>query len=247
MASRAGLAALALTDHDCLDGLPEFHRSANGFEPVSGVEISARFKESDVHILGLFIDPDRGPLRENLKKLARDRERRAGTIVDRLRSHGVPIDMDHVRAKSPQGTLGRPHVAMALVEMGEARTVDDAFRRYLRPRTPGYVTKPGPLPAEAVEWIHQAGGAAVLAHPGILKRSSWIQGFAEAGLDGIEVWHPKHGESSRRTFLQMAERLNLVPSGGSDYHGPSVGEARIGQEPVPLECLERLRKRCSPG
>jgi len=244
MGRDAGLTALALTDHDCLDGIAAFTAAAAGFEPVPGVEVSARHRQADVHVLGLFVDPDDAELRHRLGGLQTARRERSRIMVDRLRAIGIPLTLDLVGKHAGQGAVGRPHLALALVELGAADSVDDAFRRYLRPRTPGYVPRAGPSPAEAVAWIHEAGGAAVLAHPGLLRERTWVDAFAEAGLDGIEVWHPKHDEAARTFWMTAARRLDLVPSGGSDYHGAAVGDARVGQEPVPLESLERLRERC---
>lgn len=243
MGSRAGLAAFALTDHDCLDGLAAFREAANGFEPIDGVEISARQDGSDVHILGLFIDPTDRSFRERLEGLARARRERSGAMIERLQAAGVPIREEHVLKHAGRGTVGRPHVALALMELGLAGTMDEAFRKFLRPRTPGFVPRPGPSPREAIAWVHEAGGVAVLAHPGLLRRGTWIDAFAEAGLDGLEIWHPKHRPEQRAQLLRTASRLDLVPSGGSDYHGASVGDAQVGQEPVPMECLGRLRER----
>jgi predicted metal-dependent phosphoesterase TrpH len=243
LAREAGLAALALTDHDCLDGWDAFQAAADRFEPVCGVEVSARYEKADIHILGLFVDPGDATLRARLEDMARTREERLRTMVERLNRLGVELTEEQVRRQSPLGTVGRPHVAMALVAMGTVPSVDEAFRLYLRSKRPAYVPRPGPSPREAIAWIHGAGGAAVLAHPGLLRRREWIDVFAEWGLDGIEVWHPKHTPKTRAAMTLAARRLDLVPSGGSDYHGPSVGDSQIGQEPVPLESLECLRRR----
>jgi len=132
---------------------------------------------------------------------------------------------------------------MALVSRGAAATVDEAFRLYLRRRTPAYVPMTCPTPAEVITWIHDAGGVAVLAHPGLSRKLEPVRDYANAGLDGIEVWHPKHGPGTQRTCLDLANHLGLVPSGGSDYHGPRVGDSQVGQEPVPIQVLERLRER----
>jgi hypothetical protein len=243
LAREAGLAAMALTDHDCLDGFAAFRAAAVGFLAVPGVEVSAREGGADIHVLGLFVDPDHAGLRARLEHLARARAERMDAMLDRLQKVGIRVTRSDVLAHSPQGTLGRPHLAMALVAVGAARSVDDAFRRYLRPRMPGYVANLGPSPAEAIAWIHEASGYAVLAHPGLCRSLGQAAAYADAGLDGIEVWHPKHGPGMRESCLALAERLGLVPTGGSDYHGPRVGDSRVGQEPVPLDVLERLRDR----
>jgi len=121
--------------------------------------------------------------------------------------------------------------------------VDDAFRLWLRRGRPGYVSRWAPAVEEAISWIHEAGGVAVMAHPGTVKRNAWVRRYAAAGLDGLEVWHPRHPPRLRRAYLRLARELSLVPSGGSDYHGPEMGKSVPGQEPVPVEILERLRER----
>jgi len=246
LAREAGLAACALTDHDCLEGIVEFTEAADGFEPVGGVEISARQDGCDVHVLGYFLDPHAGGLTEHLASLAQTRRERTAAMLGRLGTLGIELDPEELAREAGPGTIGRPHIAHALVARGKARSVADAFRRYLRPGTPGYVPKAGPSPAEAIEWIHEAAGVAVLAHPGLLKRRRWIREMADAGLDGLESWHPKHGKDQVRNFLTLARELDLVPTGGSDYHGGRVGDARVGQEPVPEETMDRLRAR-RPG
>ena len=234
---------MALTDHDCVDGLEAFQNAARDFTPICGVEISARDRDGDVHILGLFIDPTDAQLRERLGGLARAREERLLAMMEKLERIGIPLTREEIQFHCRQGTVGRPHVAMALVTRGSARTIDEAFRLYLRRRMPGYVPMSGPSPVDVIGWIHDAGGVAVLAHPGLARSFEPVTAYTDAGLDGIEVWHPKHGPSIQNTCLDLANRLGLVPSGGSDYHGPRVGDSQVGQEPVPLEVLDRLHAR----
>ena len=243
LGTEARVAAMALTDHDCIDGLEAFQNAARDFTPICGVEISARDRDGDVHVLGLFIDPADARLRERLNGLAQAREERLLAIMGRLDRIGIPLERAEIEVHCRQGTVGRPHVAMALVARGAVRTIDEAFRLYLRRRMPGYVPMTGPSPAEVIAWIHDAEGVAVLAHPGLARSLEAVSGYVEAGLDGIEVWHPKHGPGVQATCLELANRLGLVPSGGSDYHGPRVGDSQVGQEPVPLETLERLSAR----
>jgi len=243
LGTESQVAAKALTDHDCIDGLEAFQNAARDFTPICGVEISARDRDTDVHILGLFIDPADPKLRQRLGGLAHAREERLLAMMGRLERIGIPLARAEIQVHCQQGTVGRPHVAMALVARGAARTIDEAFRLYLRRRMPGYVPMSGPAPAEVISWIHDAGGVAVLAHPGLARNLEPVNGYAEAGLDGIEVWHPKHGPGIQNTCLDLAGRLGLVPSGGSDYHGPHVGDSQVGQEPVPLEVLEQLSAR----
>ena len=243
LGNEAGLSAFALTDHDTVAGFPEFARAAERFEPVCGVEVSSRHEGADVHILGLFVDPEDSQFADRLQGLENKRKDRARSMIERLAEHGVSLSWEAVVRHAGTGTVGRPHVAKALVEAGAVTSFDAAFRKYLRPGCVAYVESPGPEPAEAIRWIHEAGGVAVLAHPGLLRRQEWIELLAEAGLDGLEVWHPRHDAGTREALLRLAGRLDLVPSGGSDYHGPGVGDAVVGQEPVPALFLERLRDR----
>ncbi len=243
LARRAGLAAMALTDHDCLDGLPEFRAAADGFVPVDGVEISCRRDRVDVHVIGLFIDASHPALIRRLGELLEARRRRLSAMVNKLRGLGVAITEEDVASFTEHGTVGRPHVARALVEAGVVGSVDEAFAKFLRPRRPAYVPSPGPDPGEACRWILEAGGVPVLAHPGLVRHDGWIPGLVDEGLAGLEVWHPKHNPRQRARYLKLARDLDLVPTGGSDYHGSSVGDALVGQEPVPADSLERLRER----
>ena len=243
LSREAGLVAQALTDHDCMDGLPEFRAAAEGFEPIDGVEISARKDEVDVHVIGLFVDPRDQGLIDRLAGLITARAERARAIVRKLRALGVAITDEEVNRFSEHGSIGRPHVARALVEAGVTRSVEEAFHKYLRPHRPAFVPSPGPSPEEACGWILEAGGTPVLAHPGIARHDEWIPGLVDAGLAGLEVWHPKHNARQRAHYLKKARDLDLVPTGGSDYHGSSVGDAQVGQEPVPAESVERLRAR----
>jgi len=243
LAREAGVTACALTDHDCLDGFLEFQEAAEDFEPLCGVEISARQENHDVHVLGYLLDPRHEGIRSHLEALAETRRGRTASMLERLAQLGIHLDPEEVAQNAGPGTIGRPHLAHALVATGNAGSVTEAFRKFLRPGTPGYVPKSGPTPAEAIEWIHAAGGVAVLAHPGLLKRRRWIREMAEVGLDGLEVWHPKQGNEQSRWFAELARSLDLVPTGGSDYHGKRIGDARIGQEPVPVDTVDRLRER----
>jgi predicted metal-dependent phosphoesterase TrpH len=243
LAGESGVEALALTDHDGTLGFEEFSAAARDFEAIPGVEVSSLHGGVEIHMLGLLVRPEDPLFCDRLAGLRRDREERIRRITERLRENGIPIDDEEVLSLAGKGAPGRPHVARVLVAMEVVESVDQAFRLWLRRGQPGHVSREAPTPEEAISWIHEAGGVAVLAHPGTFKRNSWIRRFAEAGLDGLEVWHPRHPPRLRRAYLRLARELHLVPSGGSDYHGPEMGKSVPGQEPVPREILERFRDR----
>lgn len=245
MALAAGISALALTDHDAITGLPELHAAAagTGLVIVDGVELSASAGANDIHILGYLFDPAHPPLLDALERFRGGRRARAERIVARLNDLGVEIALADVERHAAGGSLGRPHVAHALLEMGYVETFDEAFQRYLGHRAPAYVPKPRLEPEEAVQLIRDAGGAAVFAHPGTANRDDLLPRLVAAGLAGIEVWHPKHAAGQVAHYQRLAAQYDLVPSGGSDFHGAAVGDVRIGMMDVPDTTLARLRER----
>lgn len=245
MALEAGVSVLALTDHDAISGLPELHEAAagTGLTIVDGVELSASAGANDIHILGYLFEPTHPPFVEALERFRGGRRTRAERIVAKLNELGVEIALSDVERHAAGGSLGRPHVAHALLEMGYVETFDEAFQRYLGHRAPAYVAKPQLEPEEAVRLIRAAGGVAVFAHPGTANRDDLIPRLVAAGLGGIEAWHPKHGAGQVAHYRRVAEQYDLVPSGGSDFHGAAVGDVRIGMMDVPEDTLVRLSAR----
>ena len=250
MAREAGLEAVGVTDHDTLAGLPAARAAAAraGVELVPGVELSAEVelggRRVDVHVLGYWVDEGDEPLVELLAERRRARERRMARILERLAAAGVVLDEDRVRAIAGEAAIGRPHIARALVEAGVVATVAEAFERFLSPGRPGYVPRAPLEPARAFAAIRAAGGVPVLAHPGLLpaRAQSLLPAWKAQGLLGIEVYHTKHTAAQAQTFLAWARDLDLVPTGGSDCHGPQPGQPElIGQVRVPRAWLERLR------
>ncbi len=242
LALEHGLLAVALTDHDTVDGLPEARRAAegDGLDFVPGIEISCEAGGVEVHLLGYLIDEENAPLR---KSLAESREQRAGrgrAMVARLNALNVAIRFEDVEREARGGVVGRPHVARALVASGAVASEDEAFRRYLRNGAPAYVPKEGLTSAEAIRLVRGAGGAVVLAHPGLYSGTDLVPRLVGEGLAGIEVWHPKHGIEQTRRLVETAERLGLVATGGSDFHDPASGSFP-GLAGVPIATIERLR------
>jgi len=244
-AGRARLAAIAITDHDTLDGIAPAAAAARpaGIELIPGVELSASDGPSDVHLLGYFLDPATPGLDEELLALRDGRFLRAQRTVELLNRIGAPVSFERVLAIAGPAPIGRPHIATALVEAGHATTMDQAFERFIGYHAPAFVPKRALDPAAAVELIRRAGGVAVLAHPGSLRRDDLIPGLVARGLGGIEVWHPKHDGTRVRHYQKIAGKHGLSITGGSDFHGGGRGTSTVGDQPVPTGVLDSLRAR----
>lgn len=255
LAMERGLTALAITDHDSVDGVGPAMAAADalratrgegGPEPpeiVPGIEISSALEGNDVHVLGYFVDWRSAALASRLERFRDERRARAHAILERLATLGVPVAEEEVFASAGPGVVGRPHIAHALLRAGHVPTIDVAFQRYLGTNGSAFVPRPAFHSAEAVRVIREAGGAAVVAHPAMLA-TRLIEHLAGAGLAGIEVWHPQHGMATQRRWRELARTLDLVASGGSDFHGPHRGVG-LGEMPVPARALADLRERAT--
>ncbi len=245
LARRARLTAVAITDHDTVEALEPAARAAGeaGIEFVPGIELSSSDGNSDVHILGYFLDPETPGLADELRLLRDGRYLRAQRTVELLDQMGAGVEFERVIEIAGPAPIGRPHIAEALVEAGHAASLDEAFERFIGYHAPAFVPKRALDPGGAVELIRRAGGVAVLAHPGSLRRDDLIPGLVRRGLGGIEVWHPKHDEGRVRRYREIAERYDLAITGGSDFHGGGRGSSAVGDQPVPEEVLEPLRAR----
>jgi predicted metal-dependent phosphoesterase TrpH len=243
----AGVTTFSVTDHDTVDALGEAARLARrvGLALIPGVEITAVHEGRDVHILGYFIDPaDRNFLRF-LSDARTDRLRRADLILDRLRALGAPIDRACLFAATDTGrrAIARPIIARALVAAGHVQDVAEAFDRFLGEGRPAYVPRTGASPADVVATIHRAGGIASFAHPGTTRRDELIADLAAAGLEALEAFHSDHSNEQTRHYLQLADRLALAVSGGSDYHGRGVKRSDLlGRVHLPLDHFAALER-----
>ncbi|MBU1276145.1 MAG: PHP domain-containing protein [Proteobacteria bacterium] len=235
-AAEAGLAAVALTDHDTTEGLAEFLSAAQpgGPELVPGVELSvARPGGGSIHLLGLWVDPGEPRLEKGLERVQQARRERNPKMVARLREMGVEIAMEEVEAAAGGGQVGRPHFAQVLVDKGVVHNLGEAFGRYLKRGAPAYVEKQRLEPGEAMALIRGAGGVTVLAHPGLLELhplvlEKLVAGLKDLGLMGIEAYYSEHKPSQERQLLGLAARLGLAVSGGSDFHGANKPGIRLG-------------------
>jgi predicted metal-dependent phosphoesterase TrpH len=247
-AQAAGLAAIALTDHDTTGGVPEAARAgeALGVRVVSGCEFSVKAPWGELHLLAYFLPPGHARLEDFLAGTRTARQRRAEQIVGHLRRLGVVIELGDVVQASKGGALGRPHVARVLIQRGVCADMNDAFARFLGRGRPAYVEKPLPTLQQVAELVHAVGGIAVAAHLGDHGTEGQIRQFQEQGLDGLEVRHPSHSPGTERRLTKIAERLGLAISGGSDWHGDmELGDshAPLGGLDIPLEWLTQLEER----
>jgi len=243
-AVRVGLRALALTDHDTIEGIAAAQVAANAadIELVAGVELSAYEGDQEVHILGLHLG-DLDEMRRSLEVFRVARRQRAVDIVGKLNEMGVRITFEDVIAVAGDAAIGRPHVARAMVENGWAMDLRDAFDRYLGAGRPAYFDKRRIGIGEAIDLVHRCGGIAVLAHPGQDGNLARIAALTAVGIDGIEVIHPSHSTEDRARLLALTSHFGLVPSGGSDSHGSADGIRVVGAMKVPGEWLELQRAR----
>ncbi len=243
-AKRIGLKAIALTDHDTLDGIAVATETgiALGVRVVPGIELSAVEGDAETHILGLHLSDTR-QIEAQLVALREMRRGRAERIVHRLNELGVRVEMVAVLEQAGAGAIGRPHVARAMIAEGWAVDFRDAFDRYLGSGRPAYVPKDRLSASDAIGVIHRAGGIAVLAHPAQSGTRDRVEAFTRAGIDGVEVRHPSHTPEDVARLTALVDFFGLVPSGGSDWHGAAEGARTLGMMRVPESWLERQDAR----
>jgi predicted metal-dependent phosphoesterase TrpH len=242
---KAGLAALALTDHDSVEGCARAAAAcaAAGIEFIAGAELTAEHEDIEVHLLGYFLDTQNQKLLGEIAKFQAVRQDRIREMVAKLNRLKVPLQAEAVFALANCKSPGRPHVARALAQAGLVRNMDEAFDRFLKKNRPAWVPKAKMSALEGVELIQQAGGLAVMAHPGLNRTDDIIPALVEAGLDGIECFHTKHSTALSERYLEIADQYHLLVTGGSDCHGFSKGKPLIGTVKLPYECVEKLKAK----
>jgi predicted metal-dependent phosphoesterase TrpH len=253
LAAEAGLAAIAVTDHDTVSGVAEALAAGErfGVQVVPGVEISTVSGGQDIHVLGYGIDFRDGRLLMRLQQLRETRERRNELILAKLAELGMPLSMEDVKAeaaavKRKDDTIGRPHIAAAMQRRGYVATVQEAFDRFLAKGGAAFVKVPRISPETAIAWIREAGGAPVLAHPGLYKDDDLVERLAGLGLAGIEAYHADHSREEERMYAALAERCGLLVTAGSDFHGYRDGvpfHAPLGSKRVAATVIEQLMLR----
>lgn len=248
LAAQRGLVAIAITDHDTMDGALDARAlDVPGILIVTGVELSCSREGEDVHILGYGVDPLAPELGRLLIERGDERRLRAVTIVERLAGLGVTVSIERVSAIAGAGTIGRPHVARALVEAGYVASVGEAFDRFLASGRPAYIDRPVLTPERAIRAIHGAGGSAVLAHP--LYSPGYVDflpALVEAGLDGLEVIYPDHNGATQRRLAALAASYGLVATGGSDFHADAGQPGHgLGESTVLVDIVDQLAERAT--
>jgi predicted metal-dependent phosphoesterase TrpH len=247
-AKDCNISVLAVTDHDTLEGLPVAMAEASrvGLQVVTGVEITAHVGDLEIHILGHFIDSDDNRLAEFLASSRNDRIERAHRMIEKLWTLGLPLDADEVLSLAPGPSVGRPHVAQAMIRRGYVASLKEAFDRYLTPGKPGYVERSRIPATEVIRAIKEAGGVPSLAHPAHYGRDEIILSLVQQGLMGLEVYHPEHDTESLFRYERMRLEYGLLAVGGSDYHGTeglrSIG---LGRSALPEERFEQLAAAAS--
>ncbi|MFC1992084.1 PHP domain-containing protein [Chloroflexota bacterium] len=241
----AGLTLIALTDHDNVDGIAEALEESKNFprlKVIPGVEISTDVPDGEVHMLGYFIDYNHEELLSALKKMRDSRQKRAQGMVENLAKLGLPIDWKRVREIAGSGSIGRPHIAQALLEKGYITDFNEAFSRYIGWGGPAYIMREKMTPAEAVELILRAEGLPVLAHPlTINDPESLIAKLKESGLAGLEAYYKNYTAEDTGRLVGLANKYGLIVTSGSDYHGlVDSTETMIGRIAIPLAAAERL-------
>src|SRR6266404_3592352 len=244
-AKRQDLSGLALTDHDTVEGCARAAVAceAAGIEFIAGTELTAEQEGHEIHILGYAINIQNTKFLAEIQKFQLVRQNRVREMVARLNQMDVPLQAEEVFALANCRAPGRPHVARALVEAGLVANLDEAFERFLKKNRPAFVPKFKMSAADAIDLIHQAGGVAVMAHPGLNRTDEVIPGMVEAGLDGIECFHTKHSTATAARYLELADRFHLLVTGGSDCHGLSKGRPLIGTVKLPYQHVEKLRAK----
>jgi 3',5'-nucleoside bisphosphate phosphatase len=250
LAKAQNLDAVALTDHDTVTGLAELVEEVNqsGIEAVPGVELSANFFPGTLHILGYGFNPQ-GPIRQKLERFQKARAERNPQILEKLKTLGMPLTLEEVQKLSgAKNQIGRPHIAKVMEMKGYVESYEEAFDKYLTKGGPAYIRKAGWTAKECIDLIHESGGAAVIAHPIQMKLQGMelrakLKELAEMGMDGLEVVHPDHSLRDQALFIRLAEELDLLPTGGSDFHGDHKPGVQLGQGRPPYAYLEALRGR----
>jgi predicted metal-dependent phosphoesterase TrpH len=238
------LAAIAISDHDSVEGIDPCRAIGDkmGIEIVPGIELSVERADAEIHILGYFMDYSLDWFRKQLKELQDARVKRIHKMVEKLCSEGIDLKAEDVFKIAGRGTVGRLHLAYAILNTGKVKTIKDIFGKYIGFRKPCYVPNVKLTPQEAIDMILRTGGVPVLAHPGCMGRDECIPELIGYGLRGIEVYHTDHGSGAVKRYQKIAKENNLLATGGSDCHGLGKGRALMGEVRVPYTVVDELRE-----
>ncbi len=244
-AGKRGISAVGITDHDTMQGLPYAEAAGRkfGVEVIPGVELSADYDKKEIHVLGYYCDPSNPFLRKTLKKIRVSRLERMIKMVEKVKQLGMSIELSDVLHFVKGNMLGRPHLARALCAKGYCETPAEAFQRYIGFSGPAFVDRLKFTPFDAIFLIRNARGIPVLAHPGLYGEDSMIHSLVGAGLLGIEAFHPDHQLFANIRYMRTAKKYNLLVTGGSDFHGPTLGSSpHVGHVSISSIYLERLKE-----
>ncbi len=241
---RHELAAMALTDHDTVEGCERMAAACAELEIefIPGTELTAEVNETELHLLGFFLDTKNPKLLQETKKFQAVRQNRIREMVARLNEQNIPLRAETVFEIANCRSPGRPHVGRALIREGFCQSMEEAFARFLKKGKPAWAPKFKISAFDAIELIHGAGGLAVMAHPGLNRTDSIIPTLVEAGMDGLECFHSKHSDKTSAHYLAMAAKHNLLVTGGSDCHGLSKGKPLIGGVKLPGKYFIALKE-----
>jgi len=240
---RVGLSVMSLTDHDTIGGCERMAAACagRGIEFITGCEFTVGHDDTELHILGYLLDTHHHRLCSELAKFQEVRRNRIHEMVERLQKNGVEITSEDVMSIANNDAPGRPHIGRALVAKRVCSSLDEAFRRWLKKGKPAWVPKAKLSSDEAIELIHEAGGLAVIAHPGLYHRDDVIPALVEMGIDGIECLYTRHSTTMTEHYLMLAEKYGLLVTGGSDCHGENKGKPLIGSVKVPYDYIARMK------
>jgi predicted metal-dependent phosphoesterase TrpH len=255
LAVERDLQILAVADHDTTDGVLPCKEAAEGhaLEIWEAIELSAEDSAAETHILGYFVDPQNHHLQDTLVSLQASRLDRGSRMVDRLNTLGMNVSWTRVQEIAGEGSVGRPHIASAMLENGYVRSIKQAFDDFIGNGGPAYVDRDRVTPAESIALIKQAGGFASLAHPQYLLSDAkddrdpfdiegYVATLVSLGLEGIEVYYPEISEQLQRRFMELARRHDLIETGGTDFHGLPGQDRTLGETWIPEETISRMRE-----
>jgi len=244
-ALKAELSCISITDHDIVQGVaPAIEAAAShALEVLPGIELSSELENCDIHILGYFIDYQKGPLFDKIDLFLDARVERMKKMIMNLKGMGINnIEFEEVSALTRSRAVGRAHLAAVLLQKGWISNIKAAFEKYIGPGCPGYAPKYKQTPFEAIELIRNSGGVAVMAHPMLTQKDELIPRFVAAGLKGLEVYYPNCMDTVTQFYERIAKKNGLIATGGSDAHGKAKAYTYVGKKTVPVDIVEQLRR-----
>ncbi|MCJ7458482.1 MAG: PHP domain-containing protein, partial [candidate division Zixibacteria bacterium] len=243
LAKELNLSAIAIADHDTVDGYESAKSKAeeSGVELIPAVELSLSYQGRDFHLLGYLINCDDPTFKKKIEEFRQERLFRGEKMVEKLNELGVALRMETVKGIAKGASVGRPHLADALLKEEYVRSYNEAFARYLGYHAPAYVPKKYLTPQKGIELVHQIQGLAILAHPGTAHQDELLPDFLEMGIDGIEAYHSQYERYQVDHYINLAKKFGILYTGGSDCHA-RADMVLMGKVKVPYRCLEMLKK-----